>query len=208
MSYSNTELLLGGDWTPSSTGQVIEVFNPATGEVIGNVAHASRADFETAVRESQKGFDVWRGFSAFDRGRIMRDAADLLRARAPDIARHITLEQGKPLAEAVAEATAGADIIDWFAEEGRRQFGHVIPAREPNVQQLALKFPVGPVAAFAPWNFPINQSVRKIAPALAAGCSIIIKPSEETPRSSADLVQCFVDAGVPDGVITLLYGTP
>ena len=138
----------------------------------------------------------------------MRKAADLLRARAETIAPLLTMEQGKPLAEAKGEALAGADVIDWFAEEGRRAYGRVIPARAAGIYQLVVKEPVGPVAAFTPWNFPINQVVRKLSAALATGCSIIVKGPEETPAAPAELIRCFVDAGVPAGVVNLVYGVP
>jgi succinate-semialdehyde dehydrogenase/glutarate-semialdehyde dehydrogenase len=138
----------------------------------------------------------------------MRRAADLMRERADGIARILTREQGKPLAEARGEVLAGADIIDWFAEEGRRAYGQIIPARAPGVTQLAVKLPVGPVAAFTPWNFPINQAVRKLSAALAAGCSIIVKAPEETPASPAELIRAFADAGVPAGVVNLVFGVP
>src|SRR4029079_15211088 len=138
----------------------------------------------------------------------MRKAANLLRERIELVATLITMEQGKTLAEAKAEITNGADTIDWFAEEGRRAYGRVIPARAEGVYQLVVKEPVGPVAAFTPWNFPINQAVRKLSAALASGCSIIVKAPEETPASPAELVRCFADAGVPAGVINLVYGVP
>ena len=138
----------------------------------------------------------------------MRKAADNLRADADATATKMTLEQGKPLAEAKMEVLAGADIIDWFAEEGRRAYGRTIPARADGIYQLEIKQPVGPVAAFTPWNFPINQAVRKISGALATGCTIIIKGPEETPASCAALVDAFVKAGLPPGVINLVFGVP
>jgi succinate-semialdehyde dehydrogenase/glutarate-semialdehyde dehydrogenase len=139
---------------------------------------------------------------------MMRKAAQLLRDRVETVAQLMTLEQGKPLAEARMEVMAGADTIDWFAEEGRRAYGRVIPARQIDVYQLVIKEPVGPVAAFTPWNFPINQIVRKLSAALAAGCSIIVKAPEETPASPAELIRAFIDAGVPAGVVNLVYGDP
>src|ERR1700728_771644 len=148
-----------------------------------------------------------RTISVVNRSKVMRKAANLLRERADAIAPLLTLEQGKPVAEAKAETLAGADVIDWFAEEARRAYGRVIPARAEGVYQLVVKEPVGPVAAFTPWNFPINQVVRKLC-ALAAGCSIIVKAPEETPASPGELIRCFADAGVPAGVINLVYGVP
>jgi succinate-semialdehyde dehydrogenase/glutarate-semialdehyde dehydrogenase len=138
----------------------------------------------------------------------MRKAADLLRERLQSIAETMTQEQGKTVSEAKAEILNGADTIDWFAEEGRRSYGRVIPARGEGIYQLVVKEPVGPVAAFTPWNFPINQIVRKLSAALAAGCSIIVKAPEETPGSPAELIRAFADAGVPAGAIGLVYGDP
>jgi succinate-semialdehyde dehydrogenase / glutarate-semialdehyde dehydrogenase len=150
---------------------------------------------------------VWSRVSAFERSKIMRNAAALLRERADLIGRYMTLEQGKPFAESKAETLAGADIIEWFAEESRRTYGRIVPARGEAIRQLVTKEPVGPVAAFAPWNFPINQVVRKVSAALAAGCSIIVKGPDETPASPAELIRCFIDAGLPEGVINLVYGS-
>ncbi|HUN42020.1 MAG TPA: NAD-dependent succinate-semialdehyde dehydrogenase [Acetobacteraceae bacterium] len=206
--YPNVSLLIDGQWTPASGGRTLEVLNPATGEVNGTVAHANRGDLDRALAAAEKGFQVWRKVSAYDRSKLMRKAADLLRQRADDIARIMTLEQGKPLVEAKGETLAGADVIDWFAEEGRRAYGRVVPARAEGIYQLVIKEPVGPVAAFTPWNFPINQVVRKLSAALATGCSIIVKAPEETPGSPAELIRCFVDAGVPAGVVNLVYGVP
>ncbi|HYM73728.1 MAG TPA: NAD-dependent succinate-semialdehyde dehydrogenase [Stellaceae bacterium] len=206
--YSDVSLFIDGSWTQAAGGRTLPVINPATGEVIGTVAHAGRSDLDHALEAAEKGFRAWRKVSAFDRSKIMRKAADLLRQRADAIAPLLTLEQGKPLAEAKGETLAGADVVDWFAEEARRAYGRVIPARAEGIYQLVVKEPVGPVAAFTPWNFPINQVVRKLSTALAAGCSIIVKAPEETPASPAELIRCFADAGVPAGVVNLVYGVP
>src|SRR5262249_46660878 len=157
---------------------------------------------------AEKGYKAWRKVSAYDRYKLMRKAADIFRSRADDVAKILTMEQGKPLAEAKGEALAGADVIDWFAEEGRRAYGRVIPARGEGMYQSVGKEPVGPVAAFTPWNFPINQAVRKISAAVTTGCSVIIKGPEETPASCAALVQAYLDAGLPAGVINLVFGVP
>ncbi len=206
--YPNTLLHINGEWRPAEGGRSIPVLNPATEEKIGTVAHASRGDLDDALAATERGFHDWRQRSAFERSKLMRKAADLVRERADSIARIMTMEQGKPLAEAKMETLAAADITDWFAEEARRAYGRVIPARQDGVMQLVIKEPVGPVAAFTPWNFPLNQVVRKLCGALAAGCSIIVKAPEETPGSPAELIRCFVDAGVPKGVIGLVYGVP
>ena len=208
MSYPNVQLYIDGQWRPAQGNRTIPVLNPATEEVIGTVAHASKADLDEALAAAEKGFAQWKKVSAFERSKLMRKAADILRSRADDIARLLTMEQGKPLAEAKMEVLAGADIIDWFAEEARRAYGRVIPARVEGVYQLVVKEPVGPVAAFTPWNFPINQVVRKLSAAVATGCSIIVKAPEETPASPAELIRAFADAGLPAGVANLVYGVP
>jgi succinate-semialdehyde dehydrogenase / glutarate-semialdehyde dehydrogenase len=208
MSYPDVLLHIGGKWCRAEDGRVLEVENPADHALIGTVPHAGRADLEEAAACALRGFEVWRAISPFERSRTLRRAADILRERSEQTAVWMTMEQGKPVAEARAEVLAGADIIDWFAEEARRTYGRIVPARTPTVAQMVVKEPVGPVAAFTPWNFPINQAVRKIAGALAAGCSVILKGPEETPASPAALVRAFVDAGLPDGVLNLVYGTP
>jgi succinate-semialdehyde dehydrogenase/glutarate-semialdehyde dehydrogenase len=207
-SYPDVSLHIAGVWRSAGDGKTIPVINPATEETIGTVAHATMTDLDEALEAAQAGFDTWRKVSAFERSKIMRRAADLLRGRVEDVARLMTLEQGKPLREARIEVQAAADTTDWFAEEARRAYGRVVPARSSDVYQLVLKEPVGPVAAFTPWNFPINQVVRKLCAALAAGCSIIVKAPEETPASPAALIRAFVDAGVPANVIGLVFGIP
>jgi succinate-semialdehyde dehydrogenase/glutarate-semialdehyde dehydrogenase len=208
MKYPNTELFINGAWTSGASGRTLPVVNPANGQEIGTVACAERADLDRALDAAEQGFKAWRRVSAFDRSKLMRKAAALFRERVEAVAPMLTMEQGKPLAEAKQEVLAGADIVDWFAEEARRAYGRVIPARAEGVYQLVVKEPVGPVAAFTPWNFPINQVVRKLSAALAAGCSIIVKAPEETPASPAELIRAFADAGVPAGVINLVYGNP
>ncbi len=209
MSYPEKILLhINGQWKPAAAGRTLAVVNPANEQVLGQIAHAGIADLDEALEAAQKGFAVWSRVPAFERYKIMRKAAELVRERADAIARMMTMEQGKPLAEAKMETLSAADLIDWFAEEGRRTYGRVVPARAGGVSQLAVKEPVGPVAAFTPWNFPLNQVVRKLSAALATGCSIIIKGPEETPASPAELVRAFVDAGVPAGVVNLVYGVP
>lgn len=207
-NYPHVQLYIDGHWREGAEARKLPVRNPATGEVMGDLACAETADLEEVAEAANRGFEVWRKISAFDRYKMMRKAAQLLRDRVETVAQLMTLEQGKPLAEARMEVMAGADTIDWFAEEGRRAYGRVIPARQMDVYQLVIKEPVGPVAAFTPWNFPINQIVRKLAAALAAGCSIIVKAPEETPASPAELIRAFIDAGVPAGVVNLVYGDP
>ncbi|HEX9466378.1 MAG TPA: NAD-dependent succinate-semialdehyde dehydrogenase [Alphaproteobacteria bacterium] len=206
--YPDVSLYIDGAWGKGAGKRSQPILNPATGEAVGQVPFAEKADLDRALAAASKGFQTWKKVSAFDRYKLMRKAADLIRSRADDIAANMTMEQGKPIAEAKMETMAGADMIDWIAEEGRRAYGRVIPARVEGVYQLVIKEPVGPVAAFTPWNFPMNQAVRKISAAIATGCSIIIKASEETPATCAALVQAYVDAGLPPGVLNLVFGVP
>ncbi len=208
MNYSDVSLMIDGGWTGGAKGRTIPIVNPATEEVIGQVAHAEIADLDRALAAADKGFKQWKKVSAYDRYKIMRKAGDLIRQRLDGIATIMSMEQGKPFIEAKGETALAADIIDWMAEEGRRTYGRLVPARADNVYQMVFKEPVGPVAAFTPWNFPINQVVRKASAALATGCSIIVKGPEDTPASCAELIKAFVDAGVPAGVIQLVYGVP
>lgn len=207
-SYPDVKLLIDGEWCDGAEGKTIPVLDPATEEQLGVIPHATKPDLDRALAASEKGFAIWSQTTAFERYKLMRKAANLLRERADSIAWMMTREQGKPLPQAKIEVLSGADVIDWFAEEGRRTYGQVIPARAPGVLQMTVKVPVGPVAAFTPWNFPINQVVRKLSAAVATGCSIIVKAPEETPASPAELIRCFVDAGIPAGVVNLVFGVP
>src|SRR6187455_440104 len=209
MGYIDTQLFIDGKWQQPAEGKTLPVMNPATGKEIGRVAHASRPDLDKALEAAQKGFEVWRDTLPAERSKIMRKAAGLIRERATEIAPLLTQEQGKPLAEAKGETLAAADIIEWFAEEGFRVYGRIVPSRMNNsIRQMVLKDPVGPVAAFTPWNFPINQIVRKVGAALAAGCSMLVKAPEETPAAAAALIKAFGDAGIPPGVLGVVYGNP
>lgn len=209
MAYLDTRLFINGEWRDAADGRTLAVRNPATGEEIGRVAHAGKADLDRALEAAQCGFEIWRDYTPAARSKIMRKAAGLMRERAADIAQLLTQEQGKPLIEARGEALAAADIIEWFAEEGFRVYGRLVPHRTNiAIRQMVIKDPVGPVAAFTPWNFPINQVVRKIGAGLAAGCSMIVKAPEETPASPAALIKAFQDAGLPDGVLGLVFGNP
>lgn len=207
-AYPDTRLLIDNEWVDAVSGRTLEVLNPATGRVIGRVAHAGAEDLDRALAAAARGFAAWRRVPVHERAATMRRAAALVRERASAIAVLLTQEQGKPLVEARGEVTAAADVIEWFADEGRRAYGRVVPARSASVQQLVLREAVGPVAAFTPWNFPVNQVVRKLSAALTCGCSFLVKAPEETPASPAALVQAFVDAGVPPGVLGLVYGNP
>ena len=206
--YQDVLLHINGSWKPASSGQTLDVINPATEEVIGTLARAGTDDLDAALAAATKGFSVWRNLSAYERSKIMRRAAELVRERQETIAALMTQEQGKPLIESRTEIAGSADVIDWFAEEGRRAYGRVIPARNAGIYQLSVREPVGVVAGFTPWNFPMSQAVRKVSAALAAGCAFILKGPEETPASCAELVRAFVDAGLPDGVLQLVFGVP
>src|SRR5499427_1042051 len=206
--YTDLALYIDGDWKNGDGGKGEEVVNPATERPLAHLPHASAADLDLALEAAKKGFAVWRATSAYERANVLRKAAALVRERAEAIARIMTQEQGKVLAESRLEVLTTADIIEWFAEEGRRTYGRIIPGRQKGVRQLVVQEPVGVVAAFTPWNFPTLTPARKIGASLAAGCSIIIKASEETPGSCVELVRCFVEAGVPAGVLNLVFGVP
>ena len=206
--YTSLEHYIDGNWVKASGAKSQEVINPATSKAIGELSHASRGDLDKALAAADKGFKTWRKVSSYERGKILRKAADLLRARADEIAKVLTQEQGKVFMEAKLEVQSAGDILDWYAAEGQRAYGRIIPARADGVRNMVIMEPIGPVAAFTPWNFPVTQAVRKIAAALAAGCSIIIKCPEETPGSPIGLVKALHDAGVPPGVLNLVYGVP
>jgi succinate-semialdehyde dehydrogenase/glutarate-semialdehyde dehydrogenase len=203
-AYPELEMLIGGEWK-AADGQ--PVLNPADETVIGTVPHADRADLDAALDAASEGFGVWRRASAARRAEVILRAAQLIRERVEAMAVAMTLEQGKPLAQARLEILRGCDIIEWDATEGRRMYGRVIPG-EPGMRHTVLRQPIGVVAAFSPWNFPMSSPARKVAGALSAGCSIILKASEETPAGAVQLVRAFTDAGLPRGVLNLVFGTP
>ncbi|MPZ55994.1 MAG: aldehyde dehydrogenase family protein [Rhizobiales bacterium] len=206
--YTDLQLYIDGAWHNGGGRKGEDVLNPATGKALAALPHASAADLDAALAAAQKGLAVWRNTSAYDRAKIMRKAADLIRERADTMSRILVQEQGKVYPEARAEVVTSADIIEWFAEEGRRAYGRIVPGRQKGVRQLVVQEPVGVVAAFTPWNFPALTPARKIGAALAAGCSIIIKASEETPGTCVEMVRCFADAGLPAGVLNLVFGVP
>jgi succinate-semialdehyde dehydrogenase/glutarate-semialdehyde dehydrogenase len=206
--YTDLALHIGGAWRNGDGRQSEEVVNPATEKPLARLPHAGASDLDEALAAAKDGLATWRATSAYDRAKVLRKAANLVRERAEAIARIMTQEQGKVLPESRLEVLVTADIIEWFAEEGRRAYGRIIPGRVKGTRQLVLQEPVGVVAAFTPWNFPTLTPARKIGASLAAGCSIIIKPSEETPGSCVELVRCFVDAGLPPGVLNLVFGVP
>ena len=204
MAYPQIRMFIDGQWI-AQVGEPI--LDPATEEVIGEVPRATLRHLEAATEAAERGFHVWRKMSPVKRGEIILNASKLMRERAKEIAQVITLEQGKPLADAESEVLRGSELIAWDAEEGRRGYGRVIPGEEKFRQEFLLE-PVGPVAAFTPWSAPLSSAGRKLGGALAAGCSIVLKASEETPAGACALVKCFEDAGLPEGVVNLVFGNP
>ncbi|MEN2494749.1 MAG: Alpha-ketoglutaric semialdehyde dehydrogenase 1 [Hyphomicrobiaceae bacterium hypho_1] len=204
--YEDLKLYIDGKFIIGSSGVNESVLNPSTNTILANVPFAKQHEMDVAIQSAQNGFIKWRRMSAFERSEIMHKAADLLRTRCDDISKSLTLEQGKINIEAKHEVMVSADVIDVLAEEGKRAYGRIIPPRVSGVRQMVLPEPLGIVAGFSPWNFPVSQAARKIGAALAAGCVIIIKCPEETPGSPVALVRCFHEAGIPSGVINLIYG--
>ena len=208
MYTERLQLLINGHWTEGSEGRTAPVHNPATGETIATLPCASRADLDQALTGAQKGFEYWKRIPAISRYDVLREAADLIESRKADIARTMTQENGKPLIEAAGEVQFCADAVRWYAEEGRRAYGRVIPARSSDIRQLTLREPVGPALGFAAWNFPAGNVALKIGAALAAGCSIIVKPSDETPGTAVAIGRCFEKAGLAPGVLNIVFGDP
>lgn len=207
MNYPEIKLYIDGQWIGAQGRDTQPVFNPATGEIIGQVPLATAADLDLALDAAQRGFALWRATPALERARVLRRAADWLLARREEIAAIATLEQGKPLAETRIELQAAAECLEWYGEEGRRAYGRVIP-RQPGMRTLVVKEPVGPVAAFAPWNFPLGNPARKLGAPIGAGCSVILKPPEEAPASAMLIAQALIEAGLPAGVMNIVYGVP
>lgn len=206
-AYERAQLYIDGRWTDGSGSRREEIFNPATTESLGTVPLAEATDLDRALDAAERGFRHWRDLPVDERTNILHRAADLIRQRAGAIGTTMTLEQGKPIPEARGEVVRVAKLLDWDAEEARRNYGRIIPM-DPDTELTVTHEPIGPVAAFTPWNFPAGSPMRKIAAALSAGCSIVIKASEETPGTACGLVRCFEEAGVPAGVLNLVFGVP
>ncbi|QXR35903.1 NAD-dependent succinate-semialdehyde dehydrogenase [Alcaligenes aquatilis] len=206
--YQHLALYINGQFLEGQGRQTQAVINPADGSSLGQLPLASQADLDAALNAAQAAFKNWRHSSPMDRSAILRKVAELSRERAQEIGRNLTLDQGKPLAEAVGEIMSCADHADWHAEECRRIYGRVIPARNPKVQQMVLREPIGVCAAFTPWNFPYNQAIRKICAAIGAGCTIILKGPEDSPSAVMAIAQAFHDAGLPPGVLNIVWGVP
>jgi succinate-semialdehyde dehydrogenase / glutarate-semialdehyde dehydrogenase len=206
--YANLELFIDGQWLNGDGRAGEDVINPATEKPLARLPHASTADLDRALEAAKKGFATWRVVSAYERAKVMRKAADLVRERHDAISKILVQEQGKAYPEARAEVRTSADIIEWYAEEGRRAYGRIVPGAFKGIRQIVVQEPVGIVTAFTPWNFPTLTPARKIGGALAAGCSLILKASEETPGACVEMVRCFADAGLPPGVLNLVFGVP
>lgn len=200
-------LYIAGEWLTAEGRDAHDVLNPATGQAHGGLPLATKADLDRALEAAERGFELWRNTPPDARGAVIAKAAALLRERVDHIARIATLEQGKPQAEAKGEILLASTLLDFHAAEGQRVYGRVLP-RPSGSRSLVLQQPVGPVAAFCAWNFPVLNVVRKLGPAIAAGCSIIIKPSEETAGSAIEVIRCFQDAGLPGDVAQCVFGVP
>ena len=197
---------INGEWTGAESGKTFPVNNPATGEILTQVSDCGPAETRRAIAAAEAALPAWRAKTAAQRGALLRRWNDLILENTEDLALLMTLEQGKPLAESRGEVRYGASFIEWFAEEGRRVYGDVIPPHAPNLKVLVFKEPVGVVAAITPWNFPNAMITRKVAPALAAGCTVVVKPSEETPLSALALAELAARAGFPPGVLNIVVG--
>lgn len=205
MTYPEVKLLINGEWVDSERS--IAVCNPSTEEVVGRVPHASNEQIANAIAGAAKGFTVWKHTPVAERTRVLLKAAELLKARVEQIAAATVLEQGKNFQAACFEVRRAASILEWDANEGLRHYGRIIPMA-PGLQCSVRKEPIGVVAGFSPWNAPVGSPMRKIAASLAAGCALILKPAEETPAGAFHIAQALVDAGLPAGVLSLLYGNP
>ncbi len=202
------KMLIAGRWSEARSGETWQVINPATEAPIAQVPFGGADDALAAIDAAAAALPRWRAMTAYERGAILRAVADALRARAAELAPIMTAECGKPLGEALGEWGACADLFDWFAEEGKRAYGRIIPARKPGKRLLSLPQPVGVVATITAWNFPAYLLARKWAGALAAGCTIVARPSELTPMSAMALANVMVEAGTPPGVVNLINGEP
>jgi len=208
MAYEKLELLINGKWRQGSDNKAEPVYNPATSETIGDLPHASKADLDEALESNAEAFKSWRNEAPLNRQKIIENACRILESRSNEVAENLTKEMGKPLAEAKGELAIGLDVLRWYGEEGKRAYGRIVPSRMPGMSQTVLKDPIGPVIAFVAWNFPVMNVVRKVGGALAAGCTITIKPSEETPGTAIAIGRALMEAGLPAGVLNIVFGVP
>jgi acyl-CoA reductase-like NAD-dependent aldehyde dehydrogenase len=208
LSYPQLSLYIDGEFIHGGGRHEQDILNPATQAVIGKLPHATREDLDQALAAAARAFESWKKSSPIERSNVLRRVAELARSRAQEIGRGITMDQGKPLAESVGEVMFCAEHAEWHAEECRRIYGRVIPARHPAVRQTVLREPVGVVAAFSPWNFPFNQAIRKVSAAVGAGCAVILKGPEDAPSAVLAIARLFHDAGLPKGVLNIVWGVP
>jgi succinate-semialdehyde dehydrogenase/glutarate-semialdehyde dehydrogenase len=200
------KMYIDGQWCAAGDGKTMGVINPATEEVIADMAFGSRSDVKRALEAASRAMVGWMKQTPWERAKVLKRTAELMRERADAIARTLTMEQGKPLAESKAEVLHSADTFEWFGEEGKRAYGQVIPNSVAGKRHVTVKHPVGVVGAISPWNFPITLQSRKIAPALAAGCTIVTKPASQTPLCLVQVFECMIEAGLPAGVANLVTG--
>ena len=208
MSYPQLQMLIAGEWTNGTSGVTENVICPADGTVLGELPHASKEDLDDALNSSLEGFNKWRSETPLNRQSILEKAAKILEREFDKNSENLTREMGKPLVEAKIEMQVAIDLLRWYGEEGKRVYGRIIPSRIPNMEHEARKVPAGPVLAFVAWNFPATNVMRKVAGALAAGCSITIKPSEETPATAIAIGKALMEAGLPAGVLNIVFGVP
>ena len=206
MTLPYRQLYIDGTWCDAASGKRHAVVNPATEEAFAEVAFGNGVDCRRAIEAAAKAMPAWMKLTAWDRAKILKKTAELIRERADKFARDMTMEQGKPVAEAKMEVMQSADTFEWFAEEAKRAYGQVIPNSVPGKRHLTIKHPVGVVGTIGPWNFPMSLQCRKIAPALAAGCTVVAKPASQTPLSVINVFDCLIDAGLPAGVANLIIG--
>ncbi|MFD2924961.1 NAD-dependent succinate-semialdehyde dehydrogenase [Halobacillus naozhouensis] len=199
-------LYINGEWKPSITGNTIEVFNPATGKLIDKVAAGGREETIEAIESAKAAFKKWKKAPAQERGMYLAQISAKMREKADEIAETITLEMGKPLPDAKREVLGAINYVDWYGEEAKRVYGETIPASQPDKQLMVLRQPIGVTAAITPWNFPASMITRKIAPAIAAGCTVVLKPAPSTSISAIKVFECFHEAGLPKGVANLILG--
>lgn len=204
--YQDFQLYIAGEWTAAQSGATKQVFDPATEEEVGKIADASAEDLDRALAAAEAGFESWRQAGTWERAAKIRKVSELIRERVDTIAKIMSVETGKPLAEAIGETNAAADQFEWYSEETKRIYGQIIGSRTADSRLAVIYQPVGVVAAFSAWNFPALLPARKIAAALAAGCSVIIKPAGEAPGSCGAIVQACHDAGIPAGVVNFVTG--
>ncbi|WP_194788228.1 NADP-dependent succinate-semialdehyde dehydrogenase [Pseudomonas sp. UFMG81] len=201
------QAFINGEWLDADSGQTIKVTNPATGEVIGSVPKMGAAETRRAIEAADKALPAWRALTAKERAGKLRRWFELMIEHQDDLARLMTTEQGKPLAEAKGEIAYAASFIEWFAEEAKRVYGDVIPGHQPDKRLIVIKQPIGVTAAITPWNFPAAMITRKAGPALAAGCTMVLKPASQTPYSALALVELATRAGIPAGVLSVITGS-